>query len=117
MKKVMLFGALIALFASSNLYAATCTDTAAPGDGYDDSCAADMQLDIPNFAIITFPTAGGTDGFDLSVAWDGSTTSGFATNSINICIGTNGSTDINVTASAAKGVNPVNVTDGSTPVP
>ena len=49
----MLFGALIALFASSNLYAATCTDTGGV-DGYDDDCDAVMRLEIPIFAVIEF---------------------------------------------------------------
>jgi hypothetical protein len=112
MKKVMLFGALFALFASSNLYAATCSDTGT--DGYNDQCDAGMQLDIPRFAVIAFPTTGTPD---LSVAWDGSATTGQATDSINICIGTNGSTDIDVTASSANLADPFNVTDGTTPVP
>lgn len=113
MKKIMLIGALVACFASGNLYAATCTDTGT--DGYDDDCDAQMRLDIPTFAVIAFPAAGGTGGSDLSVTWDGST-AGTATDSINICIGTNGTTAVDVTASSANAV-PWNVNDGTTDVP
>ena len=70
MKRILLIGALIAPFFSTGVYAATCTDTA-PGDGYDDTCAAQMRLEIPVFAVIQFPAAGGAAGSDLSVAWDG----------------------------------------------
>jgi hypothetical protein len=107
MKKVMLFGALIALFASSNLYAATCTDSGS--DGYTDDCDAVMQLDIPLLAVIQFPA---TAGSDLTVSWDG--TAATLTDSINICIGTNGGGTIDITAASTNGFN---VTDGSTHVP
>lgn len=110
MKKVMMFGVLMALFASSNLYAATCTDTGA--DGYDDQCAAGMRLDLPLFAIIQFPAAGGLGGSDLNVVWDG--TAATTTDSINICIGTNGNSDIDITANSANGFT---VTDGAANVP
>jgi hypothetical protein len=108
MKKIMLFGALIALFASSNLYAATCTDTGA--DGYDDDCDAIMRLDLPIFAIIEFPGGAGVD--DLTVLWDG--TAGTLTDSINICIGTNGDADIDIDTTS---VNNFEVTDGANTVP
>ena len=111
----MLFGALIALFASSNLYAATCTDTASPADGYADDCDAVMRLEIPIFAVIEFPAAGGAGGSDLAVAWDGSATAGTVTDSINICIGTNSGTGVNVTATSANTTD-FNVTDGTTNV-
>ena len=114
MKKVILIGALAASFVSSHLYAATCTDTGA--DGYNDSCDAQMRLDIPKFAIIAFPAAGGTGGSDLSVAWDGSSTAGTATDSINICVGTNSGTGVDVTATSANGGAPFNVNDGTTNV-
>ncbi len=109
MKKVMLFGALIALFASSNLYAATCTDTGT--DGYDDDCDAEMRLDLPLFAIIEFPAAGGLGTSDLNVVWDGTATT--ITDSINICIGTNGDADIDILAVSG---NSFNVNDGTTDV-
>ncbi|RLA11113.1 MAG: hypothetical protein DRQ59_10465 [Gammaproteobacteria bacterium] len=112
MKKVMLIGALIATFASSNLYAATCIDTGA--DGYDDDCDATMRLDIPTFAVIAFPAAGGTGGSDLSVTWDGST-AGTATDSINICIGSNSDTGVDVTATSANATS-FSVNDGTTDV-
>ena len=108
MKKVMLFGALIALFASSNLYAATCTDTAA--DGYTDDCDAIMRLDLPIFAIIQFPGGAGVD--DLTVVWDGTNTT--LTDTIGICIGTNGAAGVDVDASSS---NLFNVTDTATDVP
>jgi hypothetical protein len=113
MKKVLLIGALVASFSSANLYAATCTDSAAPADGYDDSCLATMQLDIPSFAVIQFPP---TTGADLAVAWDGSTTAGDSTDSIDICIGTNSGAGVNVTAASGNGGTPFNVTDGPTNV-
>jgi hypothetical protein len=108
MKKVMLFGALIALFASSNLYAATCTDSGS--DGYTDDCDAIMRLDLPIFAIIEFPGGAGVD--DLTVLWDG--TAGTLTDSINICIGTNGDADIDIDTTS---VNNFEVTDGANTVP
>jgi hypothetical protein len=114
MKKVMLMGALIAFFASGNLYAATCTDSGT--DGYNDDCDAQMRLDIPNFAIIQFPVAGGTGGSDLSVAWDGSSTTGTVTDTINLCIGTNSGTGVAVTAVSANATS-FNVNDGTTDVP
>jgi hypothetical protein len=113
MKKAMLIGALVACFASSNLYAATCLDNGT--DGYDDECDAEMRLDIPVFAILEFPAAGGAGGSDLNVVWDGST-AGNSTDSINICIGTNGSNDVAVTASSANATS-FNVNDGTTDVP
>ena len=116
MKKTMLIGALVASFASTNLYAATCTDTAVPLDGYDDQCTAQMRLDIPKFAVVAFPAAGGTGGSDLSVTWDGSATTGTVTNTINICVGTNSGTGVNVTASSANLAAPFNVNDGTTDV-
>ena len=108
MKKVMLFGAFIALFASSNLYAATCTDSGS--DGYTDDCDAIMRLDLPIFAIIEFPGGAGVD--DLTVLWDG--TAGTLTDSINICIGTNGDADIDIDTTS---VNNFEVTDGANTVP
>jgi hypothetical protein len=114
MKKILLIGAVIASFFSCNLYAATCTDTGA--DGYDDDCDATMRLDIPVFAIIQFPAAGGAGGSDLSVAWDGSSTVGTVTDTINICVGTNSGTGVDVTASSSNGGAPFNVTDGTTDV-
>ena len=113
MKKIMLFGALIALFASSNLYAATCIDNGA--DGYDDECDAIMRLDIPIFAVIEFPAAGGAGSYDLAVAWDGSTTAGTVTDSINIYIGTNSGTGVDVSATSANAT-AFNVNDGTTDV-
>lgn len=110
MKNIMLFGAFIALFASSNLYAATCIDNGA--DGYNDECDAIMRLDLPIFAIIEFPGGAGVD--DLNVVWDGTAAS--VTDSINICIGTNGNTDIDITAVSANAA-PFNVNDGATDVP
>ncbi len=111
MKKVMLIGALIAIFANSNLYAATCTDTGA--DGFDDDCDATMRLDIPTFAILEFPAAN-ANGSDLNVVWDG-TTAGNSTDSINICIGTNSDTGVDVTATSANATS-FNVNDGTTDV-
>jgi hypothetical protein len=110
MKKVMLFGALIALFASSNLYAETCTDTTP--DAYNDSCEAIMRLDIPIFATITFPSGAGSGADDLFVNWDGTSTS--LTDSINICIGTNGNTDIDIDTTS---VNSFEVVSGAETVP
>ena len=114
MKKVLIIGALVASFASGNLYAATCTDTGA--DGYDDSCDATMRLDIPVFAVIEFPAAGGAGGSDLAVAWDGSSVAGTVTDSIDICIGTNSGTGVDVTATSANVGANFNVTDGVTDV-
>ena len=108
MKKVLLIGALIASFSSANLYAATCTDTGT--DGYNDSCDATMQLNLPTFAIIQFPAATGADGSDLSVLWDGTAT-GDSTASRNICIGTNSTANIDVTAASNNGFQ---VNDGGT---
>jgi hypothetical protein len=112
MKKVMLFGALIALFASSNLYAASCSDT--DTDGYDDACDAEMRLDLPQFVIIEFPGAVGLGTSDLNVVWDG--TAATLTDSIDICIGTNSDTGVDVSASSTNAV-PWNVNDGTTDVP
>lgn len=114
MKKVVLFGVLIALFASSNLYAAVCSDTGA--DGYDDDCDAVMRLDLPIFAVIQFPAAGGAGGSDLAVAWDGSTTVGTALDTIQLCIGTNSGAGVDVTATSGN-VPAFNVNDGTTDVP
>jgi hypothetical protein len=107
MKKVMLFGVLIALFASSNLYAASCTNTDTPGDSYDDTCDVELQLEIPKFAVIQFPTADGNDGSDLNVVWDG--TAATLTDSIDICIGTNGDVGVSVTTSSANSFTVVDV--------
>ena len=106
MKKKILLGALVACFASPNLYAATCSDTGT--DDYDDQCTVDMQLDIPKFAVIAVST-------DLSVTWDGTST-GTSTDSVDICVGTNGDSGVNVTASSANTPN-WNVSDGTTDVP
>lgn len=110
MKKVFLIGALVASFSCTGVYAATCIDTGA--DGYDDQCDAQMRLDLPVFAIVEFPVAN-ANGSDLNVVWDGNP-AGTSVDSINICIGTNGTTDIDVTANSVNGFN---VTDGTTPVP
>jgi hypothetical protein len=108
MKKVMLFGALIALFASSNLYAATCTDSGS--DGYTDDCDAIMRLDLPIFTVIEFPLGPGAD--DLTVVWDGTAAS--ATSFTDICIGTNGNTDIDIDTTS---VNSFEVVSGAETVP
>ena len=113
MKKKLLLGAIVACFASPNIYAATCTDSGT--DGYTDDCDATMRLDLTTYAVIQFPAAGGNGGSDLNVVWDGST-AGNSTDSINICIGTNGTTDVDVTATSANAT-AWNVNDGTTDVP
>jgi hypothetical protein len=112
MKKVMLFGALVALFASSNLYAATCDNLDTPGDDYNDTCDVELQLEIPKLAVIQFPPPGGNDGSDLNVVWDGTAT-GPLTDSINICIGTNGDAGVSLTTTSAN-TTAFNVKQGTT---
>ncbi len=71
-----------------------------------------VTIPVINSAIIEFPIASGTGGSDLSVTWDGST-AGTSTDSINICVGTDSSTGVDVVVTST---NSFQVTDGTTPV-
>ena len=71
-----------------------------------------MRLDLPIFAIIQFPGGAGVD--DLTVVWDGTANATALTDTIGICIGTNGAAGVDVDASSS---NLFNVTDTATDVP
>jgi hypothetical protein len=73
-----------------------------------------VTIPVINAAIIAFPIASGTGGSDLSVTWDGASTVGTFTDSINICVGTDSSSGVDVVVTSA---NSFQVTDGTTPVP
>lgn len=72
-----------------------------------------VTIPVLDAAIIAFPSASGAGGSDLSVTWDGASTVGTSTDSINICVGTDSSTgvDVNITST-----NSFQVTDGTTTV-
>jgi hypothetical protein len=76
--------------------------------------AITVTIPVVNAAIIAFPAASGSGGSDLSVSWDGASTAGTSTDSINICVGTDSSSGVDVLVSSA---NAFQVTDGSTAVP
>jgi hypothetical protein len=71
-----------------------------------------VTIPVLDAAIIEFPAASGTGGSDLSVTWDGST-AGNSTDSIDICVGTDSSSGVDVVVTSA---NSFQVTDGTTPV-
>jgi hypothetical protein len=73
-----------------------------------------VTIPVLDTAIIAFPSASGAGGSDLSVAWDGASTAGTSTDSINICVGTDSSLGVNVVVTSN---NSFQVTDGTTPVP
>ena len=89
--------------------------SACPGP-WADLAILSISVTIPelNAAIIAFPSASGAGGSDLSVAWDGASTAGTSTDSINICVGTDSSLGVNVVVTST---NSFQVTDGTTPVP
>lgn len=90
-------------------------NSACPADPMADLAILDISVTIPeiNSAIIEFPPASGTGGSDLSVTWDGSI-AGTSTDSIDICVGTDSSTGVDVVVSSS---NAFQVTDGTTSVP
>jgi hypothetical protein len=73
-----------------------------------------VTIPVVNAAIVAFPTASGAGGSDLSVTWDGASTAGTSTDSINICVGTDSSSGVDVVVSSA---NFFQVSDGTTLVP
>ena len=87
-----------------------------PSSQWADLATLSISVTIPvlNSAIIAFPSASGAGGSDLSVAWDGASTAGTSTDSINICVGTDSSLGVNVVVTSN---NSFQVTDGTTPVP
>ena len=87
-----------------------------PGSQWADLATLNISVTIPvlNYAIIAFPIASGAGGSDLSVTWDGASTAGTSTDSINICVGTDSSIGVAV---AVTSTNSFQVTDGTTPVP
>jgi hypothetical protein len=89
---------------------------ACPASQWADLATMSISVTIPeiNAAIIAFPSASGAGGSDLSVAWDGASTAGTSTDSINICVGTDSSLGVNVVVTSN---NSFQVTDGTTPVP
>lgn len=86
-----------------------------PSSQWTDLATLNISVTIPelNAAIIAFPSASGAGGSDLSVAWDGASTAGTSTDSINICVGTDSSLGVNVVVTST---NSFQVTDGTTPV-
>ena len=89
---------------------------ACPGSQWADLTTLSISVTIPalNAAIIAFPSASGAGGSDLSVTWDGASTVGTSTDSINICVGTDSSIGVDVVITST---NSFQVTDGTTPVP
>lgn len=73
-----------------------------------------VTIPVVNAAIIAFPIASGAGGSDLAVTWDGASTAGTSTDSINVCVGTDSSAGVDVVITSA---NAFQVTDGTTPVP
>ena len=73
-----------------------------------------VTIPVINSSVIEFPPASGTGGADLSVTWDGSSTSGTSTDSINICVGTDSSSGTDVVVTSTHGFQ---VTDGTNSVP
>jgi hypothetical protein len=90
-------------------------NNACPADPMADLATLTISVTIPeiNSSVIEFPPASGTGGSDLSVTWDGNA-AGISTDSINICVGTDSSTGVNVLVSSTNGFQ---VTDGTTAVP
>lgn len=72
-----------------------------------------VTIPVINAAIVAFPAASGAGGSDLSVTWDGASTAGFATDTINICVGTDSTSGVDVVVNSA---NAFQVTDGTTAV-
>jgi hypothetical protein len=102
--------------ASIDVCGKTKNNLACPADPMADLATLNISVTIPeiNSAIIEFPPASGTGGSDLSVTWDGSSTAGTSTDSINICVGTDSSIGVDVLVSST---NAFQVTDGITAVP
>ena len=90
-------------------------NNACPADPDADLAILNISVTIPeiNYAVIQFPPASGTGGSDLSVTWDGST-AGTSIDSVNICVGTDSSSGVDVVVSST---NAFQVTDGITAVP